>query len=408
MCELNVIQGDKLIAVIIHEIFKMKTPLLKGILVSIVMICSTCTESGVCAPQSVTGDYTFEKLPLFFVTDREVKIRQSKSKYSFGKQLDKPAVVSSDDVACSNLTFGIEEHKTRMSDELKAKGGWRNAFELDIFGDRFEPKGMKWRTFSGLIYGHMFGWSERQKFYGQLSGCLSKCPTNEIILFVHGCCVDHKKASRQAINFEKWYRRPVILYDWGTKSKDYYQSLTAYQKTQKRFEIFVNDLKERFPDAKINVIAYSVGANILKDYCSQTREDQPKQFESVVILRADTNIGELESSLPDIVARCSNPVQIWASKNDAQIIASRFLRTLKLVPKSIAFIKGPRAGESLAWNKKIHQGVQILDISNLNLGHDIPYKLLSVMSRKPLREQEKSGYAITGKDHSSHFVVDVN
>ena len=384
----------------------MRSLVFKRVLVLLVMICSTCPQ-GVCSTEQM-GDYTFDKLPLFFVTDREVKIREKRNKYSYGKQLDRTGLRASEDEVGVNLTYGIENHKTRIPSELQNKGNWRGAFELEIFGNEHEPQGMKWRTFSGLIYGHLYPWQGREVFYEKVRNCLAKCPSEEIVLFIHGCCVDHKKASRQAINMQKWYRRPVILYDWGTRDKDYYHSLTAYPKTEKRFLHFMKDLKERFPNAKISVIAYSVGVNILKDYCLSVEDKKEKDFENVTILRADTGIGELETHLPAIVAHTRNKVQIWASGNDAQIKASRVLRTLKLLPHSVSFIKGPRAGESIAWVEKKHDRVQILDISKLNLGHDIPYRLLSLLTRSELKPIENGTYKVTKDADFESFAVEIN
>ena len=349
------------------------------------MICVSC-DTGVCSvAEAKSEDYA--RLSVFYATDREAKVFPRKNKYYFGKQTDPSS--------SSNLIYGIENFKTRIPAELSLKGNWRSAFTLDIFGDEHEPRGMKFRTFKGVTYGYVYGADQKEQFFGQLSGCLSKCPTNELVVFIHGCCVDHQQAVRQTANLQKWFKRPVILYDWGTVSKVYYQSLLAYPRTQDRFKGFVSELKRRYPDTKITLIAYSVGSNILKDFCLSTDQGVTKQFENVIVLRGDTSVKALEEALPAVVKQSVNPVQIWVSSNDSQMIASRLLRTITRLPAKVVSLKGPRAGETMAWKEKKFEGVDVFDVSHLGLGHEIPYKLIPVYGRSSLREGENGEYKLT-------------
>lgn len=353
----------------------------------LIMICVSCT-AGVCATEDSLAAI-YDNLPVFFVTDREVKVEKNKNKYSYGKQNIEPN---------ENLVFGIENKKTKIPVELQSGLNWRQSFQLEIFGDRYSPKGMKWRTFSGVTYGYLYNWSRREKFYGELNTCLSSCPTKEVVIFIHGCCVDHAEASRQAANIQKWYRRPVILYDWGTESKVYLQSLKAYPQTQSKFNQFVVDFKAKFPDTKITVVAYSVGSNILKDYCLQAKESDKPDFDNVFILRADTNVESLEKALPMVVAQSKTPVQLWVSSNDAQMKASRLLRKVVVLPVALLSQKGLRGGETRAWMKKQIDGVQVVDVTELALGHDIPYQLLSLSGKAKLQEGDLGTYSISLHD----------
>ena len=362
-------------------------------MVVLVVTCSTCQVSDAAWQDPSRQDYI--NLPVFFVTDRKVTVEQDKRKYSYGRQIDFDGVEAEGE--SSGLTFGIEQFRTQAAQQGGSRS-WLSAFDLEIFGDRFHRRGMKWRTFSGLVYGELYGWSKRDLFYEQLSQTLDRVPEREILIFVHGCCVDHKKAARQAVDIQKWYRRPVVLYDWGTKSKDYYQSLLSYPKTRSRFKGFIEDLKTRYKDARLTLVAYSVGANILKDYSVEAGQEANGSFDSVILLRADTNIGELKKALPSIEKLSVNPTQVWVSSNDSQMMASRALRVVTILPRKILSVRGRRAGETGAWKNKVDiEGdgkLQVLDISRLGLGHEIPFRLFPLFAKGPIRAGDLGPFTV--------------
>lgn len=369
------------------------------------MFCLTCQGADSAWQDPGRSDYI--NLPLFFITDRKVNVDSAKSKYSYGKQV-LPGKGSFDSV----LTLGIEQHRTYFTGQNPA---WLPAFDLEIFGNRdsFEKQGLKWRTFRGLVHGQLYSWSRAADFYSNLEAVLDRCPKKEVVIFVHGCCVDHGKAAIQAVNIQKWYRRPVLLYDWGTDSKNYYQSLVSYPRTQDRFGEFVKDLKSRLGDVRLTVVAYSVGANILKDYCQRLDQDVSGQFDDVVLLRADTNIAELEKALPDIARQSKNPVQVWVSGNDSQMLASRLLRVVTVLPRSIISVRGRRAGDTKAWletesiEPDRYERVQILDVSQLGLGHRIPFRLLPLVARQPLKEGDIGEFSLIRPEANRSNKLDV-
>ncbi|HMO19874.1 MAG TPA: alpha/beta hydrolase [Candidatus Melainabacteria bacterium] len=361
-----------------------------------VMFCLTCQGADSAWQDPGRSDYI--NLPVFFVTDRRVNVDVGKKKYSYGKQ-----VLSGEGTLDSVLTLGIEQHRTYCP---RQKPAWLPAFDLDIFGseDSFFEQGLKWRTFRGLVHGRLYGWSQKADFYRHLENVLDRCPRKEVVIFVHGCCVDHGKAAIQAVNIQKWYRRPVLLYDWGTDSKNYYQSLVSYPRTQDRFGEFIKDLKSRLGEVRLTVVAYSVGANILKDFCQRLDQDVSGVFDDVILLRADTHIAELEKALPDIARQSKNPVQVWVSGNDSQMLASRLLRVVTILPRSIISVRGRRAGDTKAWleSESIEPDrfnrVQILDVSELGLGHRIPFRLLPLLARQPLKEGDIGGFSLVRPD----------
>lgn len=373
--------------------------------VLIIMTCSSCQVADAAWQDPSREDYI--NLPVFFITDRQIKLDLKKRKYSYGKQID--LAEGSSENSIDSLTFGIEQFRTRDPGHTGSRK-WLSSFDLEGFGDRFNPKGLKWRTFSGLVYGQLYPWKSREKFYGQVKSTLSRSPEKEILIFVHGCCVDHKKAARQAVSIQKWYRRPVLLYDWGTNSKDYYQSLVSYPKTEDRFRRFIEDLKSRFENTRITVLAYSVGANILKDYSLKAVSEQGHSFENLILLRADTNIGELKKALPAMKRVSKNPIQVWVSSNDSQMLASRALRVVTILPRKILSVRGWRAGETGGWLEAGDDGtfedIQVLDISRLGLGHEIPFRLFPFFARGPLKAGDLGPFTVQHKEDNLFYVSD--
>jgi len=288
--------------------------------------------------------------------------------------------------------------------------------------------------------GSLYGWSDRDRFFSHLSNSVSKCPEKELIVFVHGCCVDHDKAVKQTLGLQKWYRRPVLLFDWTTVNMVYFQSLRSYPKSQDRFNLLVRELRERMPDVKITVIAFSVGTNIVKNYClnpgvsangsnsdvtvndSVPAVSEPS-FDGLVFLRGDADSCSFQKELPAMARHSRRPLQIWVASNDFNIIVSRFIRRTVNPFKSCS----PRVGQLKAWHETpkstdadvqssgepgavdarggsteaksveaaiLFEGIEVMDVSELRLGHRIPYRLLALASRRQLSRGDLGPFSI--------------
>lgn len=391
------------------------------------LFCITCTSPALAESFNLPEAAGDANLPVFFATDRTVKKRGGG--YKFGDQVDTKRAATAED----GLTLGIEQCFTQVpwSATLAGPGSFQDVCQTTIDSVRNEPSDKSaWRTINNNGTGSLYGWSEKDRFFNHLNSCVSKCPEKELIVFVHGCCVDHDKAVKQTLGLQKWYRRPILLFDWTTVSMVYFQSLRSYPKSQDRFNLLVRELRQRMPDVRITVIAFSIGANIVKNYClNSTPGASETSFDGLVFLRGDADSGSFQKELPAMARHSRRPLQIWVASNDFNINVSRFIR------RSVNPFKGcsPRVGQLKAWHDSqrkigatdekpaahknlnaaaragnsetvetersvetgvLFDGVEVMDVSELRLGHRIPYRLLALASRRPLQRGDLGPFSI--------------
>lgn len=408
------------------------------------LFCITCTSPAAAESFNEPEAAGIANLPVFFVTDRTVK--KKGVGYKFGDQVDAKRAATAED----GLTFGIEQYFTTVpwSATLAGNGSFQDVCQSTINAVKSEPtEHNSWRTMYNNGRGSLYGWSDRDRFFSHLSSSVSKCPEKELIVFVHGCCVDHDKAVKQTLGLQKWYRRPVLLFDWTTVNMVYFQSLRSYPKSQDRFNLLVRELRERMPNVKVTVIAFSVGTNIVKNYClnpavsvtgsnpavaangsnsdvtvtdSISAVSEPS-FDGLVFLRGDADSCSFQKELPAMARHSRRPLQIWVASNDFNIIVSRFIRRTVNPFKNCS----PRVGQLKAWHETpkstdaqrsgepgataegsggsieksveaaaIFDGIEVMDVSELRLGHRIPYRLLALASRRQLIRGDLGPFSI--------------
>lgn len=365
------------------------------------LFCITCTSPALAESFKEPEAAGIANLPVFFATDRTIK--KNRRGYKFGEQVDAKRAATAED----GLTFGIEQNFTTVpwSATLAGPASFADVCQRTIESVRNESSDQRaWRTMNGNGTGSLYGWSDRDRFFNHLSNCVSKCPEKELIIFVHGCCVDHDKAVKQTLGLQKQYRRPVLLFDWTTVSMVYFQSLRSYPRSQDRFNLLVRELRERMPDVRITVIAFSIGTNIVKNYClNPTLSTGEPSFDGLVFLRGDADSCSFQKELPAMTRHSRRPLQIWVASNDFNIIASRFIRRTV----SPFFKEGsPRVGQLKAWHDAprslnteracglLFDGIEVMDVSELKLNHRIPYRLLALASRRSLQKGDLGPFSI--------------
>lgn len=383
------------------------------------LFCISCTSPALAESFKEPEAAGVANLPIFFATDRTVK--RKGVGYKFGDQVDAKRVATAEE----GLTLGIEQVFTTVpwTATLAGAGSFQDLCHSTINDVKSEPAEERdlWRSMNNNGTGSLYGWSAREKFFSHLSNTVSKCPEKELIVFVHGCCVDHDKAVNQTLGLQKWYRRPVLLFDWTTVNMVYFQSLRSYPKSQDRFNLLVRELRERMPDVKITVIAFSIGTNIVKNYClnptvnasvlnPDVSASEPS-FDGLVFLRGDADSCSFQKELPAMARHSKRPLQIWVASNDFNIIVSRFIR------RTVNPFKGcsPRVGQLKAWHESprksgadsgdatearsietatLVDGIEVMDVSELRLGHRIPYRLLALASRRQLSKGDLGPFSI--------------
>ncbi len=331
----------------------------------ITLCLALCTQPAVAGCKRKRGD-TRVSVPIFLATDR-VRIIDSPSatlpaspldvNFDFGKQIIEPI---------NAMTYGLtrESSYCSVSDDLRpslVKSGWYfypadgkgTANDGAQVAEEFRPK--------------IFEAGGFDQFCKELKAALDVAARREIVIYVHGCCIDYRGSVRQAADLASSVKAPVVAYSWGC-SNGYSGSTLAYPRTQERFNNFMIDMLKAFPNEHITLVGSSIGNNILINFCLQRRpvDYGSRQINELILSRADIDDIAFKSQL-EHVRQHAKKIILYVAKNDFQINLSGTLRWFFYPTQH-----GERAGHLRAM-LYTEPSLTVLDVSPLNLGHLIPY-----------------------------------
>ncbi|MDX2108153.1 MAG: alpha/beta hydrolase [Candidatus Melainabacteria bacterium] len=218
------------------------------------------------------------------------------------------------------------------------------------------------------------GWHE---FKEQFRSEISKYPEEHFILYVHGCCVDFKESSKQAMLLAETAGKPVLVYDWGTPKGNYFGSMLACPRAQERFNSFIFDIFQEYPKARISVVGLSMGNVLVYNFCLQNKvSDLPRHFNEIEMARADIDTIVFRTNMHRVVPHCDK-LDLYVAKNDFLINISGFMRGL-IYPYPPVFMLGYTPG-----NTNFGNAIQIFDVSRLRMGHLLPGEAISDVLKGP-------------------------
>lgn len=307
-------------------------------------------------PPVQSSDKSVGLMPVFFVTDRD--LLQDGVEPKFGKQsLERTDV----------LTYGI---KPVVRKEGRS-GEFANA-SLVIMGHSGVSKEREasFTAFSERYNQSVLG-TEFDKFKQIIDRTLKDTGGNELVVFVHGCCVSFKEAARQCSDLQAAVGKPVIMYDWGTPSGNYAGSNLAFPRSQARFNTFMTELRKSFPDARISIVGLSLGNSLFDNFAVQVRpEEVGKKFDDVIFARADMDSVLFKNHINEIASHANN-ISVYAAKNDFSTNISGFLRWI-----AWPTAHGERVGHLRA-GLQTDSRLTIFDVSDLRLNHLLPVEVIA-------------------------------
>ena len=269
--------------------------------------------------------------PVFFATDREQ--RSPEAPLDFGGQSNVPI---------DQMTYGVVEPAAAESDSAAPARLNETSAQVE-------------RTYPGF-----------EEMAQALHAALNNGGRGELVIFVHGCCIGFREALRQAKQLGKEVDRPVVFYDWGSPFASYTGSLLACPRSQERFNSFMLAMAEAFSPEKITIVGHSLGNVLIDEFLLQHRpEETDGIFSQIVFARADMDAIAFQSHIPKIVGHARRTF-IYIDDHDPAINLSAFLR---LVASPV--LHGDRVGR-LVTGCRSDPRVQIVDVSRLNLLHDLP------------------------------------
>lgn len=218
------------------------------------------------------------------------------------------------------------------------------------------------------------GWLE---FKEQFRAEIKKNSEEHFILFVHGCCVDFKESSKQAVLLAETAGKPVLVYDWGTPKGNYFGSMLACPRAQERFNNFIYDIFQEYPNARISVVGLSMGNVLIYNFCLQNKvTDLPRHFNEIEMARADIDTIVFRTNMHRVVPHCDR-LDLYVAKNDFLINISGFMRGL-IYPYPPVFMLGHTPGDANLGNS-----ISIFDVTRLKMGHLLPGEAISAVLKGP-------------------------
>lgn len=309
-------------------------------------------------------------IPILFATDRAQKFGDGKE-IDFGIQVIVPIEaifygLKREDAHCN---IGDDDARQKLRDT-----GWL------IYPPEATKKSDRevFREQQSLFdKSQVFGGDGFTELISRAKTMLNTAPTREIVIYVHGCCLDYNGSMRQAADLASSVKAPVIAYCWGC-SKGYAGSSLAYPRTQERFNKFLERVLAALPNERICVVSNSIGTQLITNFCLQSRPEDygGRNIDEIILSRADLDDVALKSQLEHI-NRHAKKVIVYVAKNDFQINVSGTLRWF-FYPKQ----HGERAGH-LRSALQSEPSLTVLDVSPLKLGHVIPYdSVADILSNK--------------------------
>lgn len=297
-------------------------------------------------------------LPILFATDR-AQILKTKKEIDYGKQIVFPLDSISYGFKRTDVTCDFSD-KAESDDASKL--GWV-VYPPELNKAHLRSDFLKQQN--DVEFSHaLTGFDE---LVSKTKEMMEKSGKHQIVIYVHGCCLDFDGSISQAADLASSVKAPVVAYCWGC-SKGYGGSSVSFPRTQERFNKFMLQMLSSFPDARISIVSSSIGTQLVHHFCLERRPEDygSRPIDEIIYSRADLDDVVLKSQIESLT-RHSKKVIIFVAKNDFQINLSGTLRWF-FYPSQ----HGERVGHLRA-SLQSETPLTVLDVSPLKMGHVIPY-----------------------------------
>ncbi len=334
-----------------------------------------------CAPAWAASKDNARKIlsmPIFFVTDRE-KMPDRGDHQDFGVQMIEP--IDSLYYGCQQVNVKLTDKEAQEVDNLPT-WGW------SMRGEK-EPVTADPGEFKSQIFDKE---NDFQSLVAAVRKAMELNNRKELILFVHGCCINFEGSMNQAAALEEATRIPVINYAWGAVKGNYGGSSMTLPRSQERFNSLVRRLLKEFPDEKITLAGNSVGNMMIVEYCLETCEHiDTRKFDNIILSRADMDAFAFKTQVQHVVRQAKH-VSLYVAKNDPQINLSGVLR----------WFFNPKDGSERVGNTRSapmfnsDQPIVVYDVSALKLKHIMPHRAVAeLLNNNGIAPQDSPVYVYT-------------
>ena len=218
--------------------------------------------------------------------------------------------------------------------------------------------------------------SVAQSFIDSLNKSIAQTSRKELIVFIHGCCESPQQSLANAALLSLYCNSPVLLIDWDSPSVrragilTYMQSDRGLELSQLYFGSLMQQLQQKIVSKHINLIAYSLGAKLVRDYLRQ----YPAAFiDQIHYVRPDISLPVFLLEQNKIQKQFGH-MYVYTSNHDLNLQLSQSLMSAGI----------PRLGMQSHLSHQFSncpENITIIDTSNLRkssdlCGHDLPFEAL--------------------------------
>lgn len=196
------------------------------------------------------------RVPVFFVTDRNLEMESNEKGASFGPHRKHIADCLHDPFMGYGYCVVRNERGKPLTAGL-AEQGWMAASSTDKEGETLV------RTFNEKDFAKV-----QATFYSRLRDASLKTPRKEIVLFAHGYKNSFDAALRTAGRFSYAYESPVVLYSWPSvaKLRSYNSDENNNEWSQEHFNevgLKLQEICEADPQLHLRLFAHSMGSRLI-------------------------------------------------------------------------------------------------------------------------------------------------
>ena len=299
----------------------------------------------------------------------------------------------------SGLRFGVKNivipapESTSVSEETRKRMGWQL-----IHVQTPLPQG----KIPDLPAATHCAIPDREIATGDAAFCFDKyragSGSQDVIFFVHGCCATFHTSIERSARIAVSMQIPLVVYDWASPRgfSKYLENETLVEQTNDDFFDFLNAVEAVVPASHTILIGHSMGARFL-DTALLRRAERTRfgihapLYKEVVFSQPDIDArAYIRHNL--LIASQAEKTRIYFNANDGRLTASATAHG--------GFARLGRPGVLLDRLCQI-ENQDLLNITQCEKGHEIPFAVLACMSRG--ESTQKAGFAL--KPVGSHLFV---
>jgi esterase/lipase superfamily enzyme len=294
---------------------------------SVLFMGCTSTRTSTSSSTAVSDS---QDVLLFYATNRAYRKTTDPEKF-FGNTAESPA---------SRTHYGVYPVKT------------------DLRGEKFQPGNLR-------IIGSK-AWTEQLRVLALENGR----PKRTIAIYIHGYNNDFTDAASAMARLTSGFgdRIVPVIYSWPSRKKllGYTSDEREVERSAEYFADFLSDLLVQLPDARIAIIAHSMGNRVLVEGLERLTAKLPddkkdQKISAVALFAADVDRSTYADRYVQTVRKRADRIYVYASAKDKALAASRRVHGSE-----------PRLGQtypSPPYNDSFSETIDATDAGSDFLGH---------------------------------------